>query len=439
METDIIVLGINHRTAPVEVREKLSFTEKEMDQVLSISGETEELEEVVIISTCNRTEIYCAGPRLKKIDEAVVSFLAGFKGIQEDNIKKCLYLYRGREAVEHLFRVAAGLDSMVLGETQVLGQVKEAYVKSMEKQRVDTIFHALFRQALAVGKRVHRETAINDHPASVSYVAVNLAKQIFPVLQNQKVMVVGAGEMAQLTIKHLCDEGVKDLVIVNRSSQQAVRLVEMFGGRVEEYNHLLDIMPEADIVISSTSAPHFILNQKKLLQVMEKRNCKKIFLIDIAVPRDINPDVREVPGVHLYNIDDLQAVLQANMRERKLAAKKAEKVICQETKDFQDWVNTRMVVPLITAFRARAEEIRVDQLESSLEKLKGLSDKEKKVVERLTKNIVNDMLRIPVLRLKEKAAEKQAEECISSLCELFNLDINGEADLEKEKKSDRGR
>lgn len=438
MDTEIIVLGINHRTAPVEVREKLSFTEKEMERALTSNSGKEELEEIVIISTCNRTEIYCAGPRLKKAGEAIVGFLSGVKGIPEENIKGCLYLYRGREAAEHLFRVAAGLDSMVLGETQILGQVKEAYLKSMEKQRVDTVFHALFRQALAVGKRVHRETAINDHPASVSYVAVNLVKQIFPVIQEQKVMVVGAGEMAQLTIKHLCDEGVKDLVVVNRSSQQAVRLVEMFGGRVADYSHLLDIMPEADIVISSTSAPHFILDREKMLRVMEHRAHKKIFLIDIAVPRDIDPDVREVPGVYLYNMDDLQGVLEANMRERKLAAKKAEKVISQETEVFQDWLNTRMVVPLITALRDRAEEIRMDQLESSLEKLKGLSDKEKKTVERLSKNIVNDLLRIPVLRLKEKAAEKNADECIASLCELFNLDIDEEEDVEKEKKSDRG-
>ncbi|MDO9574336.1 MAG: glutamyl-tRNA reductase, partial [Candidatus Contubernalis sp.] len=337
----------------------------------------------------------------------------------------------------HLFNVAAGLNSMVLGETQILGQVKEAYQKSMEKQRVDTVFHALFRQALVVGKRVHRETAINDHPSSVSYVAVSLANQIFPVLKHQKVMVVGAGEMAQLTIKHLCDEGVQDLVVVNRSLQQAGRLVELFGGRVEDYNRLIDIMPTADIVISSTSAPHFILNREKMVKVMEQRGHKKIFLIDIAVPRDIDPEVREIPGVHLYNMDDLQSVLENNMEERKLAAKQAEKIISQETVDFQNWLKTRRVVPLITALRARAEDIRMEQLESALEKLKGLSDKEKKTVERLSKNIMNDLLRIPVIRLKEKATEKDAEGCIASLCELFNLDIEGEQE-EKEKKLDRG-
>lgn len=424
MEMEIVVLGINYKTAPVEVREKLSFTEKELEKALVFSREVSGLQETVIISTCNRTEVYAVVKGFLNPGSMVVNFLSRFKEIEEEKLKECFYVYRGMEAICHLFKVTAGLDSMVLGETQILGQVKDAYYKSIDVDRVDTILHALFRQAVTVGKRVHRETEINDHAASVSYVAVGLAQKIFKVLSKRRVMVVGAGEMAQLTLKHLCDEGVKDLVIVNRSREQAHKLAEMFGGRVVNYDHLIDVMYETDIVISSTGAPHFILNEEKVKKVMEGRRGKEVFLIDIAVPRDVDPLVGSIEGVHLYNIDDLQAVVEANMRERKLAAKKAEKIINREAHNFQTWLDTRMVVPLISALKDKAEQIRQEQLNRALEKLKNLNDKEKKAVENLSRNIINNLLREPVLRLKEAAGRENTEDYLLYLSELFALDLD---------------
>lgn len=427
MDVDVVVLGINHKTAPVEVREKLSFSEKELEEALNFSQEARGLQETVIISTCNRTEVYGVVDCSSDPRSAIIRFLTGYKGIDQEKLKDCFYIYRGKEAVLHLFKVSAGLDSMILGETQILGQVKEAYYKSMEVDRVDTIFHALFQQAITVGKRIQRETEINDHAASVSYVAVNLVKKIFDALSHQRVMIVGAGEMAQLTLKHLCEEGVKDLIIVNRNRDQAKSLAKAFSGRVVGYDNLQDWMKEADIVISSTSAPHFIINQEKMEKVMGERGGRKMFLIDIAVPRDVDPRVKNIRGVHLYNIDDLQAVLDSNMRERELAAKKAGKIIDEEACEFQCWLKARLVVPMIKALKGRAEEIRLEHLTRAMEKLKGLSDKEKKVVENLSKSIVNSFLRDPVLKLKERAGEEEVEDSISELCDLFGLEIEGES------------
>ncbi|RQD72705.1 MAG: glutamyl-tRNA reductase [Candidatus Syntrophonatronum acetioxidans] len=436
MEVDVAVLGINHKTAPVEVREKLSFSEKELEDALNFSQQARGLQETVIISTCNRTEVYGVVDYPSDPRSAIIKFLTEYKDIGEDKLKDCFYIYRGKEAVLHLFKVASGLDSMVLGETQILGQVKEAYYKSMEVDRVDTIFHALFQQAITVGKRIQRETEINDHAASVSYVAVNLVKRIFDTLSRQKVMIVGAGEMAQLTLKHLCEEGVKDLIIVNRNREQARNLARTFSGRVVGYEYMIDWMKEADIVVSSTSAPHFIINEEKMKKVMEEREGRKMFLIDIAVPRDVDPEVKKIQGVYLYNIDDLQAVLDSNMKERELAAKKARKIIDEEACEFQCWLKARMVVPMIKALKERAEGIRTEHLERAMEKLKGLSDKEKKVVENLSKSIVNSFLRDPVLRLKEIAGEEEAEESISQLCDLFDLELEGEY-YNKSKKMNR--
>lgn len=433
MHRNVVLLGINHRTAPVEVREKLAFTQKELEDALLFSQERQGLLETVIISTCNRTEVYGVVDDPEQGRPIITGFLTGFKKIDENQLKDCFYYCRGQETVEHLFRVSAGLDSMVIGETQVLGQVKEAYQKSMDLGRVDTVFHGLFRQALGVGKKIHRETCINDHAASVSYVAVNLAQKIFPRLPEQKVMVLGAGEMAQLTLKHLCEGGVKDLIIVNRNQDQARQLARDFGGRVVGYDFLLDMMGEADIVISSTSAPHFILTRDKVEAIMGSRKSRKLFIIDIAVPRDVDPRIKEIGGVYLYNIDDLQAVLEDNLRERKLAARKAEKIIAGETREFLNWLQGRQVVPLITALRDKADRSRQEHLERSLEKLKGLTDKEKKVVENLSKNIMNSILRDPVLQLKEVSTREDLEGCIFYLCRLFGLELEDrdKAALEK--------
>ncbi len=425
--TEIIVVGINHKTAPVELREKLAFTESELSRSFAWCAGCDVLAEAVILSTCNRTEIYVSGRDAGELEGAVTAMLGSVKGIDTGSIRPNLYIHTGETAVEHLFKVAAGLDSMVLGETQILGQVKEACSKASDAGTVGSIFHALFRHAVTAAKRVQTETAINRNAASVSFAAVELAKKIFRRLDDSTVLVIGAGKMSELTLRHLYDQGAKKVVVVNRTRSRADQLAVCFGGLSADYGERRHWLARADIVISSTGAPHFVLDREEIASVMRKRRGKPLFLIDIAVPRDIDPRVNTLENVYLYDIDDLQAVVAANMKERENEARKAGVILKEEMAAFYLWFKTREVVPLISALRRKAETIRLSELEVSLKKLNNLSDREKKHVENLTRAIVNRILREPVLRIKEFAVADKSDIYVASLCQLFDLEeeING--------------
>lgn len=429
--TEMIIVGINHKTAPVELREKLSFSETQLTRSLSFCKECEGVYECVILTTCNRTEIYAVGSDEKTLQALLMQMLSEIKGIDTEAVGPNLYLHTQEKAVEHLFTVTAGLDSMILGETQILGQVKDSYAKGTAAGTVGTVFHSLFRQAVTAAKRVQTETGINQNAASVSYAAVELAKKIFNHLSNRTVLILGAGKMSELTLRHLYDQGVKKVIVVNRTKERADRLAACFGGVSEYYEKRRDCLIEADIVISSTGAPHFILDKEEMATVMRVRRGKPIFLIDIAVPRDIDPKVNDLENVYLYDIDDLQAVVASNMKEREQEAVRARLIIKEEISQFQMWFKTQEVVPLIAALRRKAETIRQSELEVSLKKLANLSDKEKKNVENLTKAIVNRILREPVLRIKEFALEDKSEMYVASLCQLFDLQAatNGQLQL----------
>lgn len=420
--TEIIVVGINHKTAPVELREKLSFTDSQLTRSLAFCKECSGVFESVVLTTCNRTEMYAVGPDKDTLLQYIMQMLAEIKGIDTEAVRPNLYIHTQEKAVEHLFTVTAGLDSMILGETQILGQVKDAYAKGIDAGTVGSVFHALFRQAVTAAKRVQTETAINQNAASVSYAAVELAKKIFGRLDNRTVLVLGAGKMSELTLRHLYDQGVKKVIVVNRTKERADKLAHCFGGVSEYYENRRDCLIQADIVISSTGAPHFVLEKEEMTGVMRTRRGKPIFLIDIAVPRDIDPRVNDLENVYLYDIDDLQAVVASNMKDREQEAVKARHIIRKEISEFQNWFKTQEVTPLIAALRNKAETIRQTELEVSLKKLANLSDKEKKHVENLTRAIVNRILKEPVLRIKEFALEDRSDMFVESLCQLFDLD-----------------
>ncbi len=426
--TEIVVVGINHKTAPVELREKLSFTESQLTRSLAYFKGSAEVDESAVLTTCNRTEIYALGRDNGSCLKRVMSMLAEIKQIDTAALQPNLYIYKQESAVEHLFKVTAGLDSMILGETQILGQVKDACTKANEAGCVNSAFHALFRQAVTAAKRVQTETAINQNAASVSYAAVELAKKIFRRLDDRTVLLIGAGKMSELTLRHLYDQGVKRVVVVNRTKSRADKLAACFGGMSEDYEDRQEWLTKADIVISSTGAPHFILGREELTSVMRARRGRPIFLIDIAVPRDIDPQVNSLENVYLYDIDDLQAVVSANLKEREQEAVKARTILNEEIASFQAWFKTQEVVPLIAALRRKAEGIRQTELEHSLQKLAGLSDKEKKSIDNLTRAIVNRILREPVLRIKEFAVEDKSDVYAASLCRLFDLEeeVNGD-------------
>lgn len=343
----IIVLGLNHKTAPVEVREKLAIPESKLPEALKIFFQQGIAHETVIISTCNRTEVYLvhsqeegstslAGQANSEIAYQIKDFLARYRRVEKNEFENSLYLYEGEECIKHLFRVAAGLDSMVVGEDQVLGQVKTAYLLAHENKTTGKILNVLFQKALNLGKHVRTTTGINRGSVSVASVAVELAEKIFGNLSTKKAMIIGAGEMSEITVKHLVERGIKSIFVTNRTFERAQELARKFGGndlsslavRFDEYPAYLETV---DIVISSTAAPYPILRKKDILPVIRKRKYRALFLIDLAVPRDIEAEVNEIDNVYLYNIDDLQEIVNSNLKEREKEIEKCNQIINEKT------------------------------------------------------------------------------------------------------------
>lgn len=418
----LLIVGLSHKTAPVEVREKLSFPLAEQEEALSKLMSYSHIAESVILSTCNRTEVCAVASEESKGRQEVVDFLCSYSGLTKRKLHPYLYFLSEKGAVHHLFRVASSLDSMVVGEAQILGQVKEAYEAALEFEATKSIFNRFFRQALSVGKRVRSETAIGESAVSISYAAVQLAKTVFEELAGRLVMIVGAGEMGELTVKHLIDLGVKSVLVTNRTYHRAVDLAKEFGGRAVAFENRFDEMSLVDIVISSTGAPHYIIKKEDLVEVMKRRRGRPIFLIDIAVPRDVDPEVGKVYNVFLYDIDDLEAVVEANKKEREKEAQRAEKIIEEEVGEFLDWLCTLEVVPTLKELRDWAEKVKDDELAKALSKLSSLSDKDKEVINALAHAIVNKLLHQPTVKLKECALQKDGYTYIGALRRLFGLE-----------------
>ncbi|MFS1513934.1 glutamyl-tRNA reductase [Chengkuizengella sp. SCS-71B] len=419
----IVVVGLNYRTAPVDIREKFAISEEQTPIALRMLKNTKSILECVMVATCNRTEIYAVVDRLHLCGHYIRSFMQNWFGVSREEFAKHLYVYEDEGAIEHLFKVTCGLDSMIIGETQILGQVKDAFLLAQSEKTTGTLFNHLFKQGITMAKRAHSETTIGENAVSVSYAAVELGKQIFGDFRNKTVMIIGAGKMSELTVKHLHANGVKKVIVVNRTISKAKKLAQQFNGIACSFDGFHKYISETNIIISSTGSSDLILTKGQVENLMSTRKTSSpLFMIDIAVPRDLDPDIIDIPNVFLYDIDDLEGIVQNNMEQRKQEAEKIEKMIIQEIAVFENWYNTLGLGPVIQALQEKAADIHAETMESLLNKLPDLDEREIKVIRKLSKSIANQVLHDPIQRIKEMAGDRKGDAAIQLFSHLFALE-----------------
>lgn len=426
-----IVVGVNFRTAPVEIRERLSFVESDIPQAMRALQEQKSILENVIVSTCNRTEIYAIVDQVHTGRYYIKQFLANWFNISIESFSSYLFIYENDGALEHLFRVTAGIDSMVLGETQILGQVRKSFLEGQERGTTGTVFNQLFKQSITLAKRAHSETAIGENAVSVSYAAVELAKKIFGSLKNKHVVILGAGKMGELAIKNLHSNGAGKITVINRTLEKAQLLADQFDGQAKSMQELQCALLEADILISSTGSTDFVIDLELMQFVERLRKGKPLFMVDIAVPRDLDPRIGDLSNVFLYDIDDLQGIVEANLVERQRAANEIMLMIELELVQFKEWLGTLGVVPVISALRQKALQIQTDTMVSIENKMPELTDRERKILSKHTKSIINQLLKEPILQAKELAASSNSHEQLQLFQQIFG--IEEEVKQEKEK------
>jgi glutamyl-tRNA reductase len=415
----LAIVGVSHKTAPVEVRERLAFNSEALRNALTSLVGRREITEAIILSTCNRVEVVAESPD----DRLIREFLCEFHQIPHDAVSKHLYSFKNAEAIRHVFRVAASLDSMMIGEPQILGQVKEAYRIAEDAGTVGMNLSALMNRAFAVAKKVRSETGISQSAVSISYAAVELARKIFGDLTGKTVMIIGASKMGELAAKHLKRNGVSSVLVTNRTFERAVELAQVFEGAALPFEHLTEHMDRADIVISSTGAPHFVISKALAEQVIHKRKNKPMFFIDIAVPRDIDPTVNEIDNAFLYDIDDLQQVIDANLKERLKEALKAEEIVDLEVQAFCRKMQSREVVPMIVQLRDTLEKVRREEIERNRRHLKDLTPEQQAGVDQITRSLVNKILHTPIEQLKEMAHDPEGPDFADFMRKIFNLKL----------------
>ncbi|NPA94826.1 MAG: glutamyl-tRNA reductase [Thermodesulfobacteria bacterium] len=422
---DILLVGVNHKTAPVEVREKLALTQLERP-VTTLFENLPSCQEIVFLSTCNRVEVIAASSNPKRAREEIFEFWMRHSGLDEDVLSKSSYYHEGIEAIRHVFRVASSLDSMVVGEPQILGQLKEAYRMALEEGCSGQLLNKLMHKAFSVAKRIRTETKIASQAVSISYAAVALAKKIFGDLSGKKAMLIGAGEMAELAAQHLKTNGVEELVVANRTLERAIDLAKALDGKAISLEELDDALVETDIVISSTGAPGIIIHKERVQKIMRPRRHRLLFFIDIAVPRDIDPGVNDIDNVYLFDIDELKEVVEENKAERQREAVKAERIIEAEVIKFRSWLNSLDIVPVIKGLQEKAESIRRRELARTFKNLKHLDDKDLKAIEKLTQSLVSKLLHDPIIFLKKCSKEEDREQLLSLITQLYSLDGLGQ-------------
>jgi glutamyl-tRNA reductase len=418
---ELLVIGLNHKTAPIDIRERLAFQEDGMERALNRIKSFSSIKENMILSTCNRVEIYAAARETGKAIHDLKEFFSQYHGIPLKEFEKSLYAHMGEEAVRHIFRVASSLDSMVVGEPQILGQIKSAYNMAIESKTSGLILHRLLHRAFHVAKRVRTETKIGNSAVSVSFVAVELAKKIFGTLEKRTVFLIGAGEMSELAARHLVSGGIEKVLLTNRTYERAVELAQEFKGEAIPFEEMGQGLKKVDIVISATNSPQTLIGVDQVEKVMKDRKQKPIFFIDIADPRDIEPKVGDIENVYLYNIDDLQKVANENIKDREKEAQKAEAIVQEEVVKFVNWYRSLDVTPTIVALRKKFEEIRKRELEKTFSLHPNLSEKERKSLEALTSAIINKILHTPITLLKQTNEEAIADLYLDALHALFGL------------------
>ena len=421
-EVNLILVGVNHKTTPVEIREKLAFTTGKIEESVDRLFNFPDIVEHTILSTCNRVEIYARANCQDSAIKSIKQFICDFHEVSLVDLEDHFYSYSNAEAVEHLFRVSSSLDSMILGEAQILGQVKDAYCLAKDLRSTGLVLNQLFEKAFSIAKNVREETGIAERSVSISSAAVELAQKIFDDLENHTVMLVGTGEMAELAAKHLISYGVKTVYVTSRTYDRAASLARTLNGSALDFVAFKGELHRADIVISSTSASSFIIKKEMVEKAIRDRKNKPMFFIDIAVPRDIEPDINHLENVYLYDIDDLHVVVSANIKEREKEAENAMNLISQEVTKFNNWVGSLDAVPTIVEIRKKADNIRKQEVEKSLKKIPHLSEDDKYLLRQMTSSIINKILHKPTIKLKKKTQSEDGHIYLKAIRHLFHLD-----------------
>ena len=420
---EIILIGANHKTASVELRECLAFSDDETVQALEKLKQKENIREVFLFSTCNRTEVLFIPDGENNI-ETIKNFISEFKNIALTKFEDSLYIYKDSDAINHLFNVASSLDSMIIGEPQILGQVKAAFKTATKNNSSGVILNRLLHKTFSIAKRVRKETGIGDNAVSISYAAVELAGKIFSDLSTKSVMLIGAGEMAELAVEHLLSNDVKEIIVANRTFENAVNLADKFNGQAVKFEEMELMLQEVDIVISSTGSTQYILTQSQIKNVMHTRKNRPLFFIDIALPRDIDPDVNKINNTYVYDIDDLQNIVNENIGKREKETIKAQRLIEEAVIKFNKWLKDLEVVPTIIAVKEKIEKITEIETEKTLSTMSHLSDKDIEAIKRMTKAIASRIMHDPIRFLKEPGAHRENSFYLNAARQIFDLDLN---------------
>ena len=414
----LIALGVNHKTAPVEIREKVSFAPEKLADALRELTATGKVTEAAILSTCNRTELVC-NTSTDENGDTIINWFRHYHNLDGDNIEPFIYRHPERLAVQHLLRVACGLDSLILGEPQILGQIKSAYRTAVEAGTVGSLLSKLFQYTFSVAKQIRSDTAIGSSPVSVAFAAVSLAKQIFSDLGKHSALLIGAGETVELAARHLHENGIARIVIANRTIEKAQKIAREFNGAAISLPEIAGHLAEADIVISSTASPLPILGKGTVERALKTRRHRPMLLVDIAVPRDIEPEVGDLDDIYLYAVDDLKDIIEEGLRTRQEAAKQAEEIIAVQVSQFMGWLRSLQVVDVIRQFRDEAQSMRDAETEKAIRML-ARGEAPAEVIKRLAHDLTNKLIHAPSTRIRQAGHDGRFE-IVDAARELFNI------------------
>jgi len=416
---DIVLLGLNHKTAPIEIRECIAFSKEEAAVALKKFQEIHSVKETFLLSTCNRVELLITTDNKPEAVNIVKSYIAEFKHIPISQFEDALYIYDGIEAVRHIFRVSASLDSMMVGEPQILGQIKDAYRIATLQKTSGVILNRLLHKTFSVAKRIRTETGIGDHAVSISYAAIEMGRKIFGTLEDKKVLLIGAGEMAEIAVEHLIRHRAGDIFVANRTFERGVELAKRFNGNPVRFEEISNIMQVVDIIISSTGSPELVIKKDQVKSCMRDRKNRPLFFIDIAVPRDIDPEINKLSNSYVYDIDDLKGVIDENIEDRNREALKAERIIDEAVISYRNWYESLDIVPTIVALRNKIELIAHAEIKKTFN---HLSDDKTESVHRMTEAMINKILHDPTMFLKNNGCREDKSVYLDIIRKLFNLD-----------------
>lgn len=419
---DVVLIGINHKTAPIELRECLAFNEEETFQTFSVFKNSPMIKELMLFSTCNRVELLMTTPNPGEAIRIAKRYISDAKQLPLKQFENSLYAHQGDNAVRHIFRVASSLDSLIVGEPQILGQIKDAYRKATSQKTSGVILNRLLHKTFFVAKRVRHETGIGDHAVSISYAAIELAKKIFGSLEGKDILLIGAGEMAELAVENLIRNRSGNISVANRTFENAVKLADKFKGHPIRFEEIPEALEKVDIIISSTGARDLIIQQDQVKKLLRKRKNRPLFFIDIAVPRDIDPEINRLTNAYVYDIDDLKGVIEENIEDRKREAVKAERMIDEAVIKFRQWLENLDIVPTIIDLRKKLDSIAQNEVKKTLKSLQHLSETDYQAIYRMTHSIINKILHDPTLFLKQNGYHGPSSASIDFTRKLFKLD-----------------